>query len=72
MTTITEFETRLFELRFTDDDTRMSPGILSGVIMPYEERAIDRPEMFAQDSLEWPSSLKAALCFAHSMTGSNP
>ena len=41
------------EVRFTEDETRQSPGRLTGTLMTYGERARDRPEMFEQDSLEW-------------------
>ena len=41
------------ELRFAEDESRQSPGILTGTLMTYETRASDRPEMFEQDSLEW-------------------
>ena len=40
------------ELR--QDDSRTSPGRLYGVLMRYGERAADRPEAFAPDSLHWP------------------
>ena len=41
------------EVRFEDDETRASPGLLVGTLMTYEERAGDRPELFADGSLEW-------------------
>ena len=41
------------ELRFSEDESRQSPGILTGTLMTYETRASDRPEKFEQDSLEW-------------------
>ena len=40
------------ELR--QDDTRQSPGRLTGTLLTYETRAKDRPEMFASGSLTWP------------------
>ena len=40
------------ELR--DDDSRTSPGRLSGVLIEYESRAADRDELFLTDSLTWP------------------
>ena len=40
------------ELR--QDDSRTSPGRLYGVLITYGERAADRPEAFAPDSLSWP------------------
>ena len=47
-------ERRAIEIRFEADPDRMSPGKLIGVLMPYETRASDRPEMFESGSLEWP------------------
>ena len=40
------------ELR--QDDSRQSPGRLYGVLLEYEQRAKDRPEMFSSNSLHWP------------------
>ena len=42
------------EVRFSEDDTRQSPGILSGVLMPYGVKAQDRAEMFELGALTWP------------------
>ena len=42
------------EVRFAEDDTRQSPGILSGVLMPYGVKAQDRAEMFELGALTWP------------------
>ena len=47
-------EKRFIEVRIAEDPDRMSPGRLQGVLMPYETRAADRPEVFEQDSLSWP------------------
>ena len=41
------------ELRFAEDESRQSPGILTGTLMTYETRASDRPEMFEMNALEW-------------------
>ena len=41
------------EIRFKEDESRQSPGILTGTLMTYETRASDRPEIFEQDALEW-------------------
>ena len=41
----------LLELRA--DESRQSPGRLAGVLIEYEKRATDRPEMFAMNSLIW-------------------
>ena len=43
------------EVRFSEDETRQSPGILRGVLMPYGQRAADRPEVFELGALEWPA-----------------
>ena len=41
------------EVRFEVDETRASPGRLVGTLMTYEERAGDRPEIFARGALAW-------------------
>ena len=43
----------LIELRA--DDTRQSPGRISGRLIRYGERASDRPERFARGALTWPT-----------------
>ena len=48
-------ETRTIEVRFEADPERMSPGRLEGVLMPYGQRAADRPEMFEPGALHWPA-----------------
>ena len=45
----------LFEVRMVEDETSQSPGRLTGVLMPYETRASDRPEMFELGALDWPA-----------------
>ena len=45
---------RAVEIRLADDPERMGPGKLEGVLMPYETRAADRPEVFEAGSLHWP------------------
>ena len=44
----------LCEVRFAEDETRQSPGRLTGVLMPYETRAVDRAELFELGALKWP------------------
>ena len=44
----------LCEVRFAEDETRSSPGRLTGVLMPYNTRASDRAEMFELGALRWP------------------
>ena len=42
------------EVRFAEDESRQTPGRLTGTLMRYGVRASDRPEMFEQDALSWP------------------
>ena len=42
------------ELR--EDDTRQSPGRLTGVLLTYGERAGDRSELFEAGALRWPDN----------------
>ena len=37
-----------------EDEGRLGPGRLYGVVMPYNRRASDRPELFEAGSLKWP------------------
>lgn len=46
-------EQRAFEIRIMDDPDGNSPGVLHGVLMPYNEQAVDRREMFMPGSLYW-------------------
>ena len=41
-------------IEYRQDETRQSPGRLTGTLLTYETRAKDRPEMFASGSLNWP------------------
>ncbi|MDE2667227.1 MAG: HK97 family phage prohead protease [Acidobacteriota bacterium] len=50
-----EHESRTVEIRFESDAERMSPGRLVGVLLPYGERASDRPEVFEAGALHWPA-----------------
>ena len=47
-------ETLFAPLEFRQDETRESPGRLTGVLLRYEVRADDRPEMFMRGALYWP------------------
>ena len=47
-------EHRSIEIRFEADPERMGPGRLVGTLLPYDQRASDRPELFEAGSLEWP------------------
>ena len=42
------------KIEFRQDESRQSPGRLSGILVPYGKRANDRPEMFEPNSLYWP------------------
>ena len=42
------------EIRWSEDETRESPGRLTGTLLTYETRANDRPEIFARGALTWP------------------
>ena len=44
------------ELRYQEDAGRLSPGRLTGVLLTYEQRAVDRPEIFARGALVWPDN----------------
>ena len=41
------------EVRFTEDETRQSPGKLDGTLLVYEKTADNRPELFARGALYW-------------------
>ena len=47
-------ENLIVEVRFKEDETRLSPGRLTGTLLTYETRAADRPELFARGALYWP------------------
>ena len=44
----------LIPIEFRQDESRESPGRLVGVLLPYEVRAGDRPELFEQGALRIP------------------
>ena len=46
-------ETLLIPIEYRADETRESPGRLTGVLMAYGSRARNLPELFEQDSLHW-------------------
>ena len=46
----------LVEVRFVADDTRQSPGRLTGTLVTYGERARDRPEVWLPGSASWPDN----------------
>ncbi len=49
-------ENLLIPLEFRADETRESPGLLTGILMSYGSRANDRPEMFEQGAFHWRES----------------
>ena len=44
------------EVRYSEDETRTSPGRLTGTLITYEQRAADRPEIFRRGALRWPAT----------------
>ena len=46
----------LVELRFVEDHSRQSPGMLTGTLLTYGERARDRAEKFLPGSATWPAN----------------
>ena len=50
-----EFETRAFETTLTlgESEDRSGPGVISGLLIPYEQEARDRREKFAKGSARW-------------------
>ena len=49
-------ETINCEIRYVEDESRQSPGRLRGTLITYEERALDRPEIFARGAVTWPEN----------------
>ena len=49
-------------LEIRADDTRLSPGRLTGVLMTYGERASYRAEVFEPGSLTWPDINRVIGC----------
>ena len=41
-------------VEYRADESRQTPGRLVGVLLPYETRAGDRPELFESGALHWP------------------
>ena len=41
------------QIEVRQDDSRQSPGRIVGTLLTYGERAVDRPERFADGSLSW-------------------
>ena len=46
----------LCEVRFTEDETKATPGRLVGTLLTYETRASDRRELFKRGAIHWPES----------------
>ena len=49
-------ETLFAALEYRADETRESPGMLSGILMAYGTKANDRPEMFEAGAFHWRDS----------------
>ena len=49
-------ENLLCEIRYEADESRLSPGRLTGTLVTYETRAKDRPELFKRGALTWPEA----------------
>ena len=47
-------ETLLVPIEIRQDETRQSPGVLTGTLMTYETRARDRAELFKTGAFRWP------------------
>ncbi len=45
----------LCEVRFVEDDTRQSPGRLTGTLLTYGERGRNLAERFTRGALKWPA-----------------
>ena len=48
-------ESLLVPIEVRQDDTRSTPGLLTGTLLTYETRARDRAELFASGALRWPA-----------------
>ena len=48
------------------DEDRLGPGRLFGVVMKYNTRAVDRPELFEDGALKWPDGSGIVLNRQHS------
>ena len=42
------------KVEYRRDESRQTPGRLTGILVPYGKRAGDRPEMFETGALYWP------------------
>ena len=42
------------EIRYSVDESRQTPGHVTGTLIVYEQRAGDRPELFERDAIHWP------------------
>ena len=49
-------DTLLCEVRFTEDETKATPGRLVGTLLTYEKRASDRRELFRRGAIHWPET----------------
>ena len=51
--TVVSMDNLLIEVRYVEDDTRQSPGRLTGTLLTYGEQSRDRPELFRAGALAW-------------------
>ena len=49
-------DTLTCEIRYELDESRQSPGRLTGTLLTYEVRAADRPEIFTRGAMVWPET----------------
>ena len=42
------------EIRYSKDESRQTPGRVTGTLIVYEKRAGDRPELFERGAIHWP------------------
>ena len=48
-------EILIVPIEIRQDDSRQSPGLLTGTLMTYETRARDRAELFSTGAFRWPA-----------------
>ena len=49
-------ESLLVPIEIRQDETRQSPGLLTGTLLTYETRARDRAELFSTGAFRWPAA----------------
>ena len=53
------------DIEYAEDDTRESPGRISGVLVTYGEKAKDRPDVYEAESLTWDNKRGIVLNESH-------